>query len=122
LTAQGIFWVLVISGAATCSMLVQALAPRVALRFIFGEDITNPGALLVARSWGAMIFVSGLLLIASAWHSEWRVPVVIATIAGKSGFALLVLANGSRYLARPAFGMAIADLAIVALLAWFLLA
>ncbi len=115
-----IFWILIVCGIATCSMLVQALVPRFAVRFIFGEDITTPSSLLIARSWGAMIFVSGLLLIASAYRPEFRVPVLIAAIAGKSGFTVLVFENGRRYLARPAFAMALADLAMVASFVWYL--
>ena len=120
--ASNIFWVLLISGAATCSMLLQALAPRFAVRFIFGEDIANASGLLMARSWGAMVFVSGLLLVASAYHPEFRLPVLLNAIAGKLGFTLLVLANGRRYLARPAFAMALADLVMVALFACYLAA
>lgn len=117
-----ISWILFISGALTCSMLVQALAPRFAVHFIFGEEISGAAALLIARSWGAMVFVSGLLLIASAYHPEFRLPVLLNAIAGKLGFALLVFAAGRRYRARPAFAMALADLVMVALFAWYLAA
>jgi hypothetical protein len=120
--AQNIFWILIVSGAATCSMLGMALAPRVAVRLIFGEDITTASGLLMARSWGAMIFVSGLLLIASAYRPDFRTPVLLNAIAGKLGFSLLVFANGRRYRARPAFAMAIGDLVIVILLLWYLAA
>jgi hypothetical protein len=116
------FWVLIACGAATCSMLVQALAPRFAVRFIFGEEIATPSGLLMARSWGAMVFVSGLLLVASAYHPEFRVPVLLNAIAGKFGFVALVIANGRRYLARPAFATALADVVMVVLFIWYLAA
>jgi len=114
-TDHSIFWILIVCGIATCSMLVQAIAPRFAVRFIFGEDIASASGLLMARSWGAMVFVSGLLLIAAAYHPEFRLPVLLNAIAGKIGFTLLVFASGRRYLARPAFAMALADLVMVAL-------
>jgi hypothetical protein len=120
--ASSIFWVLLISGIATCSMVLQAFAPRFVVRFIFGDDIATASGLLMARSWGAMVFVSGLLLIASAYHPEFRLPVLLNAIAGKLSFTLFVLANGRRYLARPAFAMALADLVMVALFAWYLAA
>lgn len=119
---QNIAWVLIVCGALTCSMLLQALAPRSAVRLIFGEDISGTAALLIARSWGAMIFVSGLLLIASAYHPQFRLPVLLNAIAGKLGFALLVFVNGGRYFARPGFAMALADLVMVALFIWYLAA
>jgi hypothetical protein len=119
---QHIELVLIACGIATCSMLLQAAAPRFAVRFIFGEDIATPSGLLMARSWGAMVFVSGLLLIASAFHPEFRLSVLLNAIAGKLGFTLLVFANGRRYLAGPAFAMALADLVMVALFVWYLAA
>jgi hypothetical protein len=116
------FWVLIVCGGATCSMLVQALAPRFAVRFIFGEDITTPSGVLMARSWGAMVSVSGLLLIASAYHPEFRMPVLLNAVAGKFGFVVLVFANGRQYIAKPAFTMALADSVMVALFVWCLAA
>jgi len=113
-------WILIVCGAATRSMLVIALAPRFAARFIFGEELATPSSLLIARNWGAMIFVSGLLLIASAGHPDFRLPIMLNAIAGKLGFTLLVFAGGKRYLAKPAFPMAIADLAIVLLFVVYL--
>jgi hypothetical protein len=119
---ENIDWVLIVCGAATCSMLSMTLAPRFATRFVFGEELTSPAQVLIARSWGAMIFVSGLLLIVSASHPDFRLPVMLNAIAGKLGFTLLVFANGGRYSAKPAFPMAIADLVIVALFVWYFLA
>jgi hypothetical protein len=119
--AEHMFWVLLLCGAATCSMLLQALAPRFSARFIFGEEIASAPAVLIARSWGLLVFTSGALLIASAYHPEFRVPVLINAIAGKIGFVMLVLADAKRYLARPAFAMAVIDLGMMALFAWYLL-
>ena len=119
--AEHMFWVLMLCGAATCSMLFQAIAPRFSARVIFGEEILSAPAVLIARSWGLLVFASGALLIASAYHPEFRVPVLINAIAGKLGFVLLVLADAKRYLARPAFAMAVIDLGMVALFAWYLL-
>jgi hypothetical protein len=117
---RDIFWILIASGIATCSMLTMAVMPRFAVRFVFGEDTAGASGMLVARSWGAMIFTSGLLLVASAYHPDFRLPVLLNAIAGKLGFAALVFANGRRYLARPAFAMALADLAMVLLFVWYL--
>jgi hypothetical protein len=112
--------VLVVSGLLTCSMLLMAVAPRLAMRLTFGEDVAGPVANLLARSWGAMIFASGLMLLYAAWHAEARLPILLYSIAGKLGFIALVLAEPRvRKRALPA---AIADLAIVVLLSWYLIA
>ena len=118
---RNIDWVLILSGAATCSMLLMALAPHWAMRFIFGDVAEGPVAQLIARSWGAMIFASGLMLIYAALHPDVRLPVLLYSIAGKLGFVILVLANRDFRTGR-AMPMAVGDLLIVVLLSWYLLA
>jgi hypothetical protein len=119
--AAHIDWVLIVSGLLTCSMLLMAVAPRVAMLSTFGEVAQGPVANLIARSWGAMIFASGLMLIYAAWHAEVRLPILLYSIAGKLGFIALVLAE-PKFRARTNARVAvIADLAIVALLSWYLL-
>ena len=117
---QNIDWVLIVSGLLTCSMISMALTPRFAMRSTFGEVAEGPVANLIARSWGAMIFASGLMLIYAAWHAEARLPILLYSIVGKLGFILLVLAEPR--LRRPrALIAAGGDLVIVALLSWYLL-
>lgn len=113
--------VLIVCGLLTCSMLLMAVAPRFAMRATFGEAAEGPVANLIARSWGAMIFASGLMLIYAAWHAEARLPILLYAIAGKLGFVALVLAAPS--LRKPgALAVVAGDLVIVALLVWYLLA
>ncbi len=114
-------WVLIVSGVLTCSMISMALAPRFAMLSTFGEIAEGPVANLIARSWGLMIFASGLMLIYAAWHGEARLPILLYSIVGKLGFIGLVLAE--RRFRRPSALIAAAgDLVIVALLSWYLLA
>jgi hypothetical protein len=113
-------WVLIVSGLLTCSMLLMALAPRLAMRLTFGEDAPGPVANLIARSWGAMIFASGLMLIYAAWHAEARLPILLYSIVGKLGFIALALAEPR--VRRRAMPAVVIDLAIVALLSWYLIA
>jgi hypothetical protein len=117
-----IAWILIVSGVLTCSMISLSLAPRAMSRFIFGEEPASATALLIARSWGAMVAASGLMLIYAAHHAEARLPIMLYSIAGKLGFTVLVFVGGGRYLRRPAFGAAVIDLAIVLLFAWYLAA
>ena len=114
-------WVLEISGILTCSMLLYAVAPRSFHQFIFGENIVSFSGLLVLRSWGIMIFGSGALLIYAAYHPEIRDAIMLYSIAGKSTFILPVVASASTTRRLPAFPMALADIVMVALFAWYLL-
>ena len=118
---RNIDWIAIVSGAGTFGVILMAAAPRWAVRTIFGEDITTSSALFIARSWGAMIAASGLMLIYTAWHPEARLPVFLYSIVGKLGFIGLVIANGG-YRKHLAPYLAVGDGIIVLLLAWYLLA
>jgi hypothetical protein len=118
---SNIDWILIVSGAATCSMLLQALAPRLAWRTVFGEEAQGFVAEFMARSWGVMIFAAGLLMIYAAWHSEARFPILLYAIVGKLSFTLQVFAAPRLY-RRLAFVLAWADLVIIGLLGWYLAA
>ena len=111
--------VLVVSGVLTCSMLLMAISPARAMRSTFGEVETGPVTSLIARSWGLMIFASGLLLIYAAYHAEARLPILLYSIAGKLGFIGLVLAE-PRFRRPNTLIAAGGDLVIVALMSWYL--
>jgi hypothetical protein len=118
---RNIDWVLLVSGLGTSSMLLMAAAPRLAMQTIFGQIAEGPVANLIARSWGAMVGASGLMLIYAAFHAETRLPILLYSIAGKLGFVLLV-AFTPAFRNRMAALLAVADLAIVLLLGWYLVA
>jgi hypothetical protein len=114
-------WVLEISGILTCSMILYALAPRSFHQFIFGESAGHGTMLLVLRSWGIMIFGSGALLIYAAYHPDFRDAIMLYSIVGKSSFIVPVLLDSQNTLRKPAFAMALADVVMVVLFAWYLL-
>jgi hypothetical protein len=102
--------------------LLQAVAPRFGMMNLFGEEVISSSALLIIRSWGAMIFVSGLLLIYAAYHSEQRLPILFYSITVKLGIAGLVFAGGARYRKRQIFKIAAADFVMALLFVWYLIA
>jgi hypothetical protein len=116
---QDIDWILTVSGVLTFSMVLMMLAPRFALRTTFGEAVEGRLADLVSRSWGEMIAASGLLLIYAAYHPEARLPILLYSIAGKTGFIMLTLSKG--YRGANAMIAVVADTIMVALFAWYLL-
>jgi hypothetical protein len=108
-------WIMLVSGALTCTMVQAAFAPRDVLRSTFGETVEGPAAELVVRNWGALIALVGAMLIYGAYQKVAR-PLIL-TIAGASKlvFIGLVLSHGGRYLGYSA-GVAVAvDLVMVAL-------
>ena len=119
---QNIPWILIVSGLATFGIFPMIFAPRWGLKTLFGEDVAAPPAILVARSWASMIAASGLMLVYAAWHPEVRLPVLLFSIVGKTGFVLLTLSDFPRTRKQFALPVAIGDGIIVLLLAWYLLA
>ena len=47
-------WIMLVSGALTCTMVYAAIAPDAALRSTFGETLEGPVAEIVVRNWGAL--------------------------------------------------------------------
>jgi len=113
-------WLMLVSGALTCTMFYAAMAPQAALRSTFGESLEGPVAEIVVRNWGALIGLVGAMLLYGAFNPRSR-PLILAVAGlGKLIFIGLVLAHGSRYLGQQA-GIAIAiDLVMVALFIGYL--
>jgi hypothetical protein len=108
-------WLMLVSGALTCTMLYAAIAPQAALQSNFGEALEGSVSEIVVRNWGALIGLVGAMLIYAAYHPATR-PLVL-TVAGisKLTFIILVLVHGQQYLDEQA-GVAIAVDAVWVLL------
>jgi hypothetical protein len=115
-------WVLIVCGALTATMLLPMIAPRFAFKHMFGEVAEGPLGELLTRSWGQMIFATGLLLIYAAHHEQARLPILVFASFTKLTFAALVLSNGGRYGRKLAMPIAVGDLSMVGLFVWYLLA
>jgi hypothetical protein len=100
-------WIMIVSGALTCTMVYAAIAPHAMLESTFGETVEGPLATLVVRSWGALIFLVGAMLIYGAFNRAVRAMVLIVAAASKAMFIALVVSNGDRYLQTQA-GVSIA--------------
>jgi len=116
--SNNIFWILVVSGVLTSTMLAAAVAPETVFRQFFGDTLPGPLGNAIMRNWGLIIGVSGLLLIYVAFEEAARTPIILFSIIGKAYFAYLVFAGGKTLSA--ARGGAVIDLAIVGLLIAYL--
>ena len=119
--AAYIKWIMLVSGALTCTMVYAAIAPQVALRATFG--VTLPGLLpeVVVRNWGALITLMGAMPIYGAFKPQVRSLALTVAGVSKLIFIALVLSQGARYLGHQA-GIAIAlDPVWVVLFTWYLL-
>ena len=108
-------WIMLVSGALTCTMVYAAIAPQAALRSTFGGTLEGPLAEIVVRNWGALIALVGAMLIYGAFNPPIR-PLVL-TVAGLSKliFIGLVLTHGTQYLGQQV-GVSIAVDAVMVML------
>ena len=70
-------WIMLVSGALTCTMLYAAIAPQAALQGTFGETLDGPVANIVVRNWGVLIGLMGAILIYGAFNPAVRSLVLI---------------------------------------------
>ena len=103
---SNIKWLMLVSGALTCTMLYALIAPQPALQSNFGEGLEGPVAEIVVRNWGALIGLVGAMLIYGAFNPASRPMALMVAAVSKLTFITLVLVHGQRYLGEQA-GIAI---------------
>ncbi len=118
LIADNIFWILIVAGALTSTMLAAAVAPRAMFASMFGTVAEGPLGNLLMRNWAFLVGASGLLMIYSAFEEPVRVPAILLSVTGKLMFAWLVFAGGKALSAARM--MAIIDVGISAVLIAYL--
>lgn len=89
--------VLVISGVATAGAIIVFFAPRFSVRALFGEEIRDGVAILVARHWGLLVFLVGALLIVAGYDPVIRVPVAVAAAIEKVVLVALLLTGAVKW-------------------------
>lgn len=112
---------MLIAGLLTCSMFYAAFAPQASLESNFGESLRGPVAEIVVRNWGALIGLSGVMLIYGAFVSSVRPFVLVITGLGKAIFIGLVLTYGRDFLGFGAGVAVVADSAMIVLFVIYLL-
>ena len=80
-------------------MIYVVITPAAALNSMFGESVGGPVAEIIARDWGALIVLTGGLLIYGAFRPEYRKLIIVFAVAGKIVFVALVLSFGQSLLA-----------------------
>lgn len=97
---NNIQWVMILSGALTCTMVYAVFVPEKALKNTFGESISNPVTNLVVRSWGALITMIGIMLIYAAFDPQSREIAALIAGASKLIWCGLFVIFGSQYLKK----------------------
>lgn len=113
-------WIMLAGGLITLTMLQAAIAPGAAFRSLLGEAPQGPLALLLARNWGVLIALTGVMLIWGAFHPEVRPLVLIVAGTSKLAFIGLVLSHAP--FRQKAIVPLVVDGSLVALFAIYLIA
>ena len=116
--SKSIKWVMLISGALTCTMIYAAIAPEAALLNTFGESIRGPLAEIVVRNWGALITLMGAILIYGALQPLHRNFVLVMAVVSKIIFVTLVLSLGSQYLGTAGLTVAFDTVVVLYFIAY----
>ena len=115
-------WIMLISGALTCTMIYVAIAPQAALRATFGASLDGPLAEIVVRNWGSLITLVGAMLIHGAFNPPTRALVLTVAGVSKLTFIGLVLALGTEFLGLQGWVSIAGDLVMVTLFVCYLVA
>lgn len=122
IVVANIFWIMIVSGALTLTMLFAFIAPQASLRSNFGEGLDGPVAEVVVRNWGALIAIIGAMLIYGAYDEPSRPLVLVVAAVSKIVFIGLVLSQGSRFLGKQVGVAVVVDAVMIALFAAYLYA
>jgi hypothetical protein len=106
-------WIMLLSGALTCTMFYAAIAPQAALQSLFGASFFGTSlesgmlAEIIVRNWGALITIMGAILIYGAFNASSRTLVLTISGISKLIFMGLVLVYGQQYLNKASIAIAI---------------
>ena len=106
--------ILIVTGAVTAIALLQFIAPAPVLRTIFGKAPADQVGLAVARHWGLLTFLVGVLLVYAAFHPSVRAPVMVVAVIEKAALGLGVFGTSLR--SHPAAAAAAAGDSLIALI------
>ena len=106
-------WIMLVSGAITCTMLYAAIAPSAALELMFGESVQGPLVEIIARNWAALITIVGAMLVYGAFSPSSRRLVLTIACVSKAVFIGLFLTIGTQYLAKAGISIAFDTIVVV---------
>lgn len=109
---------LLVSGLATCSAILQFIAPRKFTATLFDIEAT-PATMMLSRHWALLSFLIGSFLISAIFNPSWVLPAML--IAGiEKGFFASFLLFTRQPMNAARWGFALSDYLFVALFAHWL--
>jgi|GEM_PF-2423708 len=115
-------WVLYVTGALTATLTLMALRPAQQFKAMFGAELTDPRLILVARQFGVVVGMLGLLLIYVGYEPSGRFPILALAIVSKASLVMLLTLNIKHFGGTSARQVIIADALMVVLYVAYLAA
>jgi len=115
-------WIMLVSGALTCTMIYAAIAPEAALQSNFGATLDGPAADVVVRNWGVLITLVGAMLIYGAFAPPVRDLVLAVAGISKFAFIALALSHGDLFMPHQVGTAVIVDTVWVVIFVWYFVA
>lgn len=113
-------WIMIGSGIITCSMILSALHPTLGLTLTFGDTLNGDLANIIVRNWGALIALTGGMLVYGAYNEPNRNLILVVSSISKSTFVLLNLVYGQSYLSKSAIALVFDSILVIIFVAYLL--
>jgi len=110
---------LLVSGLATCSALLQFLAPAKFTATLFDLEL-SPAAMMMSRHWSLLCFLLGAFLICAIYIPAWVAPAMLIAGIEKLFFASFLIFS-AQPMSPARWGFALSDYLFVVLFAHYLL-
>ncbi|TGK55569.1 hypothetical protein EHQ16_09440 [Leptospira kanakyensis] len=118
---SNIKWIMLGSGIITCSMILSALHPTLGLTLTFGDTLNGDLANIIVRNWGALITITGGMLVYGAYHEPNRNLILVVSSISKSTFVLLNLIYGQTFFAKSGIALVFDSILVVIFVSYLFL-
>jgi hypothetical protein len=113
-------WIMLVSGALTCTLFYAAIAPQAALLSMFGATLEGALAEIIVRNWGALITLVGAIQIYGAFNPPNRPLILTVACISKLLFVSLILIYGRQYLDHAGIAIAIDLILVILFIGYFI--
>ena len=112
--------ILLVTGCLNLLMIAALLSPHQAMEAMFGvTGELNPAMEIMVRSWGALVVMLGVLLLAAAFYSALVITALLFAGSSKLVFVLLCLLLGQEYLDHLQITLVI-DVVTIVIFIWLI--
>ncbi|MCT8335364.1 hypothetical protein NUH30_16905 [Leptospira sp. 85282-16] len=117
---SNIKWIMLGSGIITFSMILSALHPSLGLTLTFGDTLNGDLANIIVRNWGALIAITGGMLVYGAYNEPNRSLILVVSSMSKTTFVLLNLIYGQAYFAKSGIALVFDSILVIIFVSYLL--